>query len=328
MRKAISLAVVGATGLVGRTMLRVLEEREIPVSHLSLFASPQSKGKTLLFRGKPHEIQTLEDGALAADYALFAVKNRLASEWVPHLREAGAVVIDNSSYFRMHDGVPLVVPEVNGDALEHHSGLIANPNCTAAIASVALAPLHRSFKLSRLILSTYQSVSGTGQKALEELEQETVHSDHLPEIYPHPIAFNLFPQIGDFNAAGLCIEEQKISEELSKILDAPKLSIAVTTVRVPVRVGHSLAIFAEFEKDISLAEADKLLHRASGLVVAEGQGYATPLECEGRDEVFVGRLRQVPRNPKALLLWVVGDNLRKGAATNAVQILEKLIEKS
>jgi aspartate-semialdehyde dehydrogenase len=326
MKKAISLAVVGATGLVGRTMLRVLEERETPIRHLSLFASPQSKGKTLLFRGKPHEIQSLEDGALAAEYALFAVKNRLASEWVPHFRGAGAVVIDNSSYFRMNDGIPLIVPEVNEHALERHTGLIANPNCTAAIASVALAPLHRSFRLVRLIFSTYQSVSGTGQRALEELEKETVNSEHRPTVYPRPIAFNLFPQIGDFNAAGLCVEEQKITEELSKILDAPGLFVAVTTVRVPVRVGHSLAIFAEFEKDISLAEAGRELRRAPGLVVMEDQEYATPLECAGRDEVFVGRLRQVPGNPKALLLWVVGDNLRKGAATNAVQILEKLIE--
>ena len=328
MKKAISLAVVGATGLVGRTMLRVLEERETPIGDLSLFASPQSKGRTLSFRGKPHEIQSLEDGVLAADYALFAVKNRLAAEWVPHFRKAGAVVIDNSSYFRMHKEVPLVVPEVNGNALEQHAGLIANPNCTAAIASVALAPLHRAFGLSRLIFSTYQSVSGTGQRALEELEKETADSGHRPAVYPRPIAFNLFPQIGDFNAAGLCVEEQKITEELSKILDAPKLSVAVTTVRVPVRVGHSLAIFAEFEKDISLAEAGQQLRRAPGLVVMKDQEYATPLECVGRDEVFVGRLRQVHGNPKALLLWVVGDNLRKGAATNAVQILEKLIEKS
>lgn len=326
MKKAISLAVVGATGLVGRTMLRILEERETPIRHLSLFASPQSKGKTLSFRGKPHEIQSLEDGALAAEYALFAVKNRLASEWVPHFRKAGAVVIDNSSYFRMHKEVPLVVPEVNEHALEHHSGLVANPNCTAAIASVALAPLHRSFRLVRLIFSTYQSVSGTGQRALEELEKETANSAYPPQVYPRSIAFNVFPQIGDFNAAGLCVEEQKISEELSKILDAPALFVAVTTVRVPVRVGHSLAIFTEFEKDISLAEAGRELRRAPGLVVMEEQEYATPVECEGRDEVFVGRLRQVPRNPKALLLWVVGDNLRKGAATNAVQILEKLIE--
>ncbi len=327
MKKAVSLAVVGATGLVGRTMLRVLEEREIPLSDLSLFASPQSKGKTLVFRGKPHEIQTLEDGARAADYALFALRNRLAAEWVPQFRNAGTVVIDNSSYFRMHNGVPLVVPEVNEHALKHHSGLIANPNCTAAIASVALAPLHRAFRLSRLILSTYQSVSGTGQRALEELEKETANSTYPPQIYPRPVAFNLFPQIGDFNAAGLCVEEQKISEELQKILDAPELSVTVTTVRVPVRVGHSLSIFAEFEKDIALTEANELLRRAPGLVLMEGQEYATPLGCEGRDEVFAGRLRQVPRNQKALLLWVVGDNLRKGAATNAVQILEKLIEK-
>jgi aspartate-semialdehyde dehydrogenase len=327
MKKAVSLAVVGATGLVGRTMLRVLEEREVPIDLLSLFASPRSKGTTIPFRGKPREIRSLEDGALGADYALFAMRNQLAAQWVPRFREAGVVVIDNSSFFRMHDGIPLVVPEVNEHALTHHSGLIANPNCTAAIASVAIAPLHRRFSLVRLVLSTYQSVSGSGQKGLEELERETADSSCSPQAFPRRIAFNLFPQIGDFNTSGLCVEEQKITEELAKILDAPELAVSVTTVRVPVRVSHSLSIYAEFQKDISVQTASESLHAAPGLVLMEGQEYATPAECEGSDEVFVGRLRHVPQNSKALLLWIVGDNLRKGAATNAVQILEKLIEK-
>lgn len=326
MKKTISLAVVGATGLVGRTMLHILEERDVPVGQLSLFASPRSNGKTLDFRGRAVEIHSLEKKRLTTDYVLSAVKSPIAAEWVPRFQAAGAVVIDNSSYFRMKDGVPLVVPEVNGDALQHHRGLIANPNCTAAIAAVALAPLHRAFHLSRLVISTYQSVSGTGQLALEELERETADSTHPPEIYPHPIAFNLFPQVGDFNAAGLCVEEQKITEELQKILATPQLFVAVTTVRVPIRVGHSLSIFAEFQRDFSLADARQQLHAAPGLVVRQDQDYATPLECAGRDEVFVGRLRQDPQEPNTLQLWVVGDNLRKGAATNAVQILERLIQ--
>ncbi|MFH1009876.1 MAG: aspartate-semialdehyde dehydrogenase [bacterium] len=326
MKRDISLAVVGATGLVGRTMLRVLEEREIPIRHLSLFASARSKGHLLSFQGREHEIQELGDGSLKVDYALFALRKSLASEWVPRFREAGTVVIDNSSYFRMKADVPLVVPEANANELRHHQGLIANPNCTAAIACVALAPLHKAFHLSRLVISTYQSVSGTGQKALEELDGQIANPDLPPSVYPHSIAFNLFPQIGDFDAEGFCFEERKIAEEIPKILSAPGLLVHVTTVRVPVRVGHSVSIFAEFEKEISLAEAYEHLRNAQGLVIMGGQDYVTPLDCAGRDEVFVGRLRWNPRQPKALQLWVVGDNLRKGAATNAVQILERLIE--
>ncbi len=325
MKKPISLAVVGATGLVGRTMLRVLEKREIPIEHLSLFASPQSKGKRLETCGHSVEIQNLSDGPRAADYVLSALNNSLAAEWLPRFRDAGAVVIDNSSYFRMKADVPLVVPEVNADALRNHKGLVANPNCTAAIASVALAPLHRAFNLKRLIGSTYQSVSGSGQKAVSELENEIVDVSFSPKVFPHPIAFNLFPQIGSFNDEGLCVEEEKIGEELRKILSAPELFISVTTVRVPVRVGHGLSIFAEFERNISIANAYEQLHSAPGLVAAQNQNYVTPLECEGRDEIFAGRLRSFPENPHALSLWVVGDNLLKGAATNAVQILEKLL---
>jgi aspartate-semialdehyde dehydrogenase len=326
MRKAISLAVVGATGLVGRTMLRVLEEREIPIRALSLFASPRSKGHVLSFRGRDCEIQELGDDALSSEYALFAVRKSLASEWVPRFCENGTIVIDNSSYFRMTPDVPLVVPEVNARELRFHQGLIANPNCTAAIATVALAPLHQAFHLTRLVISTYQSVSGTGQKALEELDKEARDPAYSPKVYPHTIAFNLFPQIGEFNSEGLCVEEQKIAEELRKILEIPELFVAVTTVRVPVRVGHSISIFAEFEKNVSVTEAYKYLRAGKGLVVMGNQDYATPLDCASRDEVFVGRLRRDSQQPKALQLWVVGDNLRKGAATNAVQILERLIE--
>ncbi|MBU1936538.1 aspartate-semialdehyde dehydrogenase, partial [bacterium] len=265
------------------------------------------------------------DGPFTADYVLSALRNSLAAEWLPHFRDAGAVIIDNSSYFRMHSDVPLVVPEVNADALKHHKGLVANPNCTAAIASVALAPLHRAFHLNRLIMSTYQSVSGSGQKAVVELEKEIADVSSQPSVFPHRIAFNLFPQIGSFNDKGLCVEEEKIGEELRKILSAPELFISVTTVRVPVRVGHSLSIFAEFEKPVTTASAYEQLHDAPGLIAMENQNYATPLLCEGRDEVFAGRLRAYPENPHALSLWVVGDNLLKGAALNAVQILEKLL---
>ncbi len=325
MKKNISLAVVGATGLVGRTMLSVLEKREIPIGHLSLFASPESKGKRLEACGQSVEIQNLADGPFTADFVLSALRNSLAAQWLPRFRDAGAVVIDNSSYFRMHTDVPLVVPEVNADALKHHKGLVANPNCTAAIASVALAPLHRTFHLKRLIMSTYQSVSGSGQKAVVELEKEIADVSSQPSVFPHPIAFNLFPQIGVFNDKGLCVEEEKIGEELRKILSAPELFISVTTVRVPVRVGHSLSIFAEFEKPVSVAIAYEQLHDAPGLIAMGNQNYATPLLCEGRDEVFAGRLRAYPENPHALNLWVVGDNLLKGAALNAVQILEKLL---
>ncbi|MBM3325139.1 MAG: aspartate-semialdehyde dehydrogenase, partial [Calditrichaeota bacterium] len=295
MKRDISLAVVGATGLVGRTILRVLEEREIPIRHLSLFASARSKGHLLSFQGHEHEIQELGDGSSQADFALFAVRKSLASEWVPQFREAGTVVIDNSSYFRMNADVPLVVPEVNANELRHHRGLIANPNCTAAIACVALAPLHHAFRLSRLVLSTYQSVSGTGQKALEELDTEVANPDFPPSVYPRPIAFNLFPQIGDFDEEGLCVEERKIADELAKILSIPNLLVHVTTVRVPVRVGHSVSIFAEFERETSLAEAYKHLRNARGLVIMGDQDYVTPLDCEGRDEVFVGRLRWNPK---------------------------------
>lgn len=325
MKRPISLAVVGATGLVGRTMLRVVEEREIPVRHLSALASSDSKDKRLEFGKRSLEVKSLENKLPAVDYALFAVKSPIAAEWAPRFRDAGAVVIDNSSHFRMKHDVPLVVPEANRHTLLNHQGIIANPNCTAAIVSVALAPLHRAFGLSRIIISTYQSVSGSGQRAIEELEKETADSTFQPKVYPHPIAFNLFPQIGDFNSEGLCVEEEKIAEELRKIFETPELFVAVTTVRVPVRVGHSISIFAEFQEEVTLSETCKQLRSAPGLILMENQNYATPQMCAGRDEVFAGRLRVYSDNPRALSLWVCGDNLRKGAALNAVQILECLM---
>jgi aspartate-semialdehyde dehydrogenase len=319
------VAVVGATGLVGQTMLAVLREREFPASEIVPFASERSAGTELDGR----VVQSLSDESIQGfDIALFSAGASVSREWGPRFVDAGAVVIDNSSAFRRDPEIPLVVSEVNPHALERHRGLIANPNCSTMQLLVALAPIHRAAGIERLVVSTYQSVGGTGKRAIDELDTQAHTSLHgmempAPEVYPEPIAFNVIGAAGNFaQGDDHTDEERKMMFETRKILEDESIGVAVTCVRVPVRIGHSEAVNIQTREPLSAEEARALLEEAPGLVVED---VPTPLAATGRDEVFVGRIRDDPSHPRALSMWIVADNLRKGAATNAVQIAELLV---
>jgi aspartate-semialdehyde dehydrogenase len=322
------VAVVGATGVVGTTMLGLLRERSFPVSEIVPFASERSEGREL---EGGLTVRALNDSADLSgfDLALFSAGASRAREWGPRFAELGAVVIDNSSAFRRDPEVPLVVSEVNPHALEHHHGLIANPNCSTMALVVALAPIHRAVGIERLVVSTYQSVSGTGKAAIDELDGQAHASLHgvpapAPEIYPEPIGFNVIGAAGSFaDGDDHTDEERKMMFETRKILEDESIGVAVTCVRVPVRVGHSLAVNVQTREPLSAADAQRLLAEAPGLTLDE---LPTPLKAEGRDDVLVGRIRNDDSHPRALNMWVVGDNLRKGAATNAVQIAELVVQ--
>jgi aspartate-semialdehyde dehydrogenase len=320
------IAVVGATGTVGRTMLSLLTERAFPADEIVLFASARSAG--LEIDGRP--VHVLDDSAELGgfDIALFSAGAGASREWAPRFVDHGAIVIDNSSAFRRDPSVPLVVSEVNPDALKHHRGLIANPNCSTMQLMVALAPIHRAAGIERLVVATYQSVSGTGRNAIAELDAQAHASLHgmempPPEIYPDHIAFNVIGAAGSFaEGDDHTDEERKMMFETRKILGDESIGIAVTCVRVPVRICHSLAVNVQTREPLSAERARELLAEAPGVIL---EHLPSPLSAEGRDEVFVGRIRRDDSNPRTLNLWVVGDNLRKGAATNAVQIAELLI---
>jgi aspartate-semialdehyde dehydrogenase len=328
-----NVAVVGATGAVGGVMLRVLEERGFPVTELRPLASARSVGKEIEFLGRGRPVRELTADAFEGiDIALFSAGGQRSRDFAPAAVEAGAVVIDNSSAFRMDERVPLVVPEVNEDAIQGHSGIIANPNCVAAPLVVALKPIADAVGLERVVVSSYQSVSGTGQAAIEELRVQT--AGHLagdepePEVYPHPIAFNVLPHIDVFDASGYTGEERKVADETRKMLAMPDLRVSATCVRVPVFRSHSQAVHIETAEPIAADRARELLMGAPGVVlVDEPASAAYPLarDAEERDEVFVGRIRNDASHPRGLALWIVADNLRKGAATNAVQIAESLV---
>ena len=324
------VAVVGATGVVGTAMLDVLRTRDrLPVAEIVPFATERSAGRELdgglVVRG-------LGEGADLSgfDVALFSAGAGTSREWAPRFVEHGATVIDNSSAFRRDPEIPLVVSEVNPDALERHAGLIANPNCSTMQLMVAVAPLHRAAGIERMVVSTYQSVSGTGRAAIDELEGQAHASLHgmempAPQIYPEPIAFNVIGAAGSFaEGEDHTDEERKMMFETRKILGDESIGMAVTCVRVPVRTGHSLAVNLETREPLSASRARELLAAAPGLVLED---VPTPLRAAGRDEVFVGRIRRDESHPRALSLWIVADNLRKGAATNAVQIAEVLVER-
>jgi aspartate-semialdehyde dehydrogenase len=321
------VAVVGATGMVGTTMLELLRERAFPADEIVPFATERSAGK---------EVQGLtvralnEDADLAGfDVVLFSAGGGTAREWAPRFVEHGATVIDNSSAFRREPDVPLVVAEVNPHALKNHHGLIANPNCSTMQMVVPLAPIQRAVGIERLVVATYQSVSGTGRDAVVELDNQAHASLHgmdmpEPEVYPEPIAFNVIGAAGTFaEGDDHTDEERKMMFETRKILEDESIGVAVTCVRVPVRTSHSLAVNVQTREPLSVDDARELLSTFPGLVLED---VPTPLRAEGRDEVFVGRLRRDDSHPRALSMWIVGDNLRKGAATNAVQIAELLIE--
>jgi aspartate-semialdehyde dehydrogenase len=328
------VAILGATGAVGGTMVRVLEQRDFPLSELVLLSTQRSAGRTVSFRGRPIEVREATPDAFAGvDFALFAAGAEASRAWAPLARRAGATVIDNSNAFRYDDGVPLVVPEVNAHALAAHDGLIANPNCSTIQLVLVLAPLARAAGLERVIVSTYQSVSGTGVDALDELEAQIEAARdggaaRPPKIYPRPIAFNVFPQVDDFLDNGYCREEMKLVWETRKILGMPELPIAATTVRVPVRVAHSETVHATFTRPLEPDAARALLAAAPGVRVVDEPAlgvYPTPLEAEGEDDAFVGRIRKDLSAERSLCFFIACDNLRKGAALNAVQIAEELV---
>lgn len=328
-----NVAVVGATGAVGGTMLRVLEERGYPISELRPLASARSAGTQVDYLGIPREVQELtKDSFEGIDIALFSAGGSRSREYAPAAVEAGAVVVDNSSAFRMDPDVPLVVPEVNEGALEGHRGIVANPNCVAAPLVVALKPIVDAVGLERVVLSSYQSVSGTGVAAIEELRAETV--GHLdgdepePSVYPHPIAFNVLPHIDAFDETGYTGEERKVMDETRKMLGMPDLPVSATCVRVPVMVGHSESIQIETTELISPDRVRELLMVAPGLSLVdepEASRYPLPRDAAGRDEVLVGRIRADSSHPRGIAMWLSADNLRKGAATNAVQIAESIV---
>ncbi|PZS10008.1 MAG: aspartate-semialdehyde dehydrogenase [Solirubrobacterales bacterium] len=323
------VAVIGASGVVGTTMLALLRERRFPAGEIVAFASPRSAGREV----EGHAVQVLDDQAEidGFDLALFSAGATVSREWAPRFVDAGAVVIDNSSAFRREPEVPLVVAEANPRALERHRGLIANPNCSTMQMVVALAPIHREAGIERLVVATYQSVSGTGHKALEELEAQALASldgadAPAPAVYPEPIAFNVIGAAGSFaDGDDHTDEERKLMFETRKILEDDSIGIAVTCVRVPVRVGHSEAVNVQTRAPLSAAQARELLAHAPGVVLED---LPTPLRTAGRDEVCVGRIRRDESSPRTLSMWIVGDNLRKGAATNAVQIAELLLERA
>jgi aspartate-semialdehyde dehydrogenase len=337
------VAVLGATGVVGREMLRTLEERAFPVDELVPLASPRSEGVRLVFRGRETQVRAVADGGFrGVDLALFSAGAVVSREWAPRAVAVGTVVVDNSSAFRLDPQVPLVIPEINAEALGAHRGVVANPNCTAIAALMAVAPLHRAAGLTRMVVSSYQSVSGAGHRGVAELleqveklrgqEEDLVRPDPdaLPrgEVFGRTIAYNVLPRGGAFEDDGTTSEERKLVDESRKILGLPDLDVAATVVRVPVVAGHAVSILAEFDRQISPGEAREALAEAPGVAVVDDPSsdlFPTPLDAAGRDEVLVGRIRRAGRRLDALQLFAVGDNLRKGAALNAVQIAELLV---
>jgi aspartate-semialdehyde dehydrogenase len=332
------VGVLGATGAVGATILDVLRERSFPASEVVPFASERSVGRELEWNGSTIRCRPLDEEMIQGlDVVLSSAGGAVSAEWAPRFVAAGAVVVDNTSYWRMHDDVPLVVAGVNPDAVAGHRGIVANPNCTAMVALMALAPIHRAVGLERLIVSSYQAVSGTGQKAIEELLAQSRavlagEEPPAPAVYPHQIAFNVLPQVEVFkDSDDYTTEERKVMAETRKILDlTDEVGISVTCARVPVVSGHSESINVQTREDLSPEDCRALLGEAEGVVVVDDPAaarYPLAIDAAGRDEVLVGRIRRDPSNDRTLNLWVVGDNLRKGAATNAVQVAELLAER-
>ncbi|WP_353130288.1 aspartate-semialdehyde dehydrogenase [Parapedobacter pyrenivorans] len=324
------VAVVGATGLVGSEMLTVLAARNFPVTELIPVASERSKGKEITFKGKQYKVVTPDDAiALKPDVALFSAGGSMSLSYAPKFAEAGITVIDNSSAWRMDPTKKLVVPEVNGHLLSAGDKVIANPNCSTIQMVVVLKPLHERYVIKRVVVSTYQSVTGTGVKAVQQLKDERAGVDG-EKAYPYQIDLNVIPQIDVFQDNGYTKEEMKMIKETNKIMDDDTIRITATTVRIPVIGGHSESVNIEFANDFELDEVRTLLANQAGVVVIDNPAnleYPMPKDAHGKDEVFVGRIRRDESQPNTLNLWVVADNLRKGAATNAVQIAEKLLEK-
>lgn len=333
MSQSYKVAILGATGAVGTELLELLASRQFPLADLKLLASPRSAGRTLSFQGENLPIEAVgEQSFEGVDIVLASAGGSTSKAWVAKAVASGAVVIDNSSAFRMDADVPLVIPEVNPAAATSHRGIIANPNCTTILMAVAVWPLHRIQPVQRLVASTYQSASGAGARAMEEMKQQAraILQGETPktEIFPYPLAFNLFPHNSPLNDSGYCEEEMKMVNETRKIFGTPQMRITATCVRVPVLRAHSEAINLEFNEPFSVAQAREILSQAPGVKLLEdwqANYFPMPLEASGQDDVLVGRIRQDISHPCGLELWLSGDQIRKGAALNAVQIAELLV---
>ena len=325
------LAVVGATGLVGQEILKVLEERAFQFDELYLVASAKSVGQSIEFKGKKYQVKSIEEGCkLAPDIAIFSAGGSTSLEWAPKYAEAGTIVIDNSSAWRMDATKKLIVPEINGHELTIDDRIIANPNCSTIQMVMALAPLHIRYRLKRIVVSTYQSVTGTGKDAVQQMMDERKGVSGA-KVYPHPIDMNALPHIDSFLDNGYTKEEMKMVNETRKILGDQKIGVTSTTVRIPSIGGHSEAVNVEFYEDFNLSEVRTVLANTPGVIVQDDPKnniYPMPINSKGRDEVFVGRIRRDESQPNTLNMWIVADNLRKGAATNAVQIAEFMMERS
>jgi aspartate-semialdehyde dehydrogenase len=330
----VRVAIMGATGAVGTELLDILAERKFPVSELRLLASARSAGKSLKYQDEDIKVQELKhDSFHGIDLVLASAGGKISKEFAPSAVKAGAVVVDNTSYFRMTEGVPLVIPEINPEDIAKHKGIIANPNCSTIIMALPLFPLHKRYKVKRVVAATYQAASGAGAVAMDELVQETAAYIQGKEfnrtVIPHPYAFNLFPHNSPMTDNGYCEEELKMVKETQKIFHEPNIRITATCVRVPVLRAHSEALNIEFEQEPDLDEVYRILKAAPGVEVSEDRGnnrWPMPLDASGRDPVLVGRVRKDLTQPKTLDIWVVGDQIRKGAALNAVQIAEKLFK--
>jgi aspartate-semialdehyde dehydrogenase len=331
-KKSYHVAIVGATGAVGEELLRVLERRAFPVERLLPLCSERSAGRSISFRGEAIPAQQLSQTSFKGiELAFFSAGGNISREYGPIARDGGAVVVDNSSVFRMEPDVPLVIPEINGDDVRQHRGLIANPNCTTAVALMALYPLHRAFGVRRVIAASYQAVSGSGARAIQELRSQVQaaaeNQSPVADVYPHPIAFNVLPHVDTFLSSGYTKEEMKMQNEGRRIMHLPDFRASVTCVRVPVYRAHSVAVCAEFERSVSVEQAHEVLAKAPGLeLVDEPQNnrYPMPLFTAGKDNCEVGRVRRDCAFENGLSFWVSGDQLLKGAALNAVQIAELL----
>lgn len=334
MSQGFQVAVAGATGAVGREMVKTLEQRNFPVASLKLLASERSIGQYISYNDQDLPVEVLTENSFkGVQLALFSAGGAVSKQFTPIAAKSGCVVVDNSAAWRMEPDIPLVVPEVNPHALKNHQGIIANPNCSTIQMVVALKPIYDAVGIKRIIVATYQAVSGTGQKAIEELSKQVrallSMTDPETKVYPHQIAFNCLPHIDVFQENGYTKEEMKMVNETRKIMEDPQIMVSATTVRVPVFYGHSEAVWIETNKKISPQEARALLEKAPGVAVVDEPTlaqYPMPIKAAGRDETFVGRIREDISCENGLTMWVVSDNIRKGAALNAVQIAEKLVE--
>jgi len=331
-----TLALVGATGAVGRIVLEQLAQRKFPYKRLKLLASARSVGKEVEVNGQTIKIELLEPGAFQdVDLVIASTPDEVSQEFVPYAVEEGAVVVDESGYWRMDPTVPLIVPEVNPDAIDNHKGIIASPNCSTTQMVVALAPLHKAVRIRRVVVSTYQATSGAGIAGNEELTQSARSAldgkVHPPTTFQYPIAFNLIPQIGSEKVDGYTSEEMKLVYETRKILGDDEIQVCPTAVRVPVMIGHSESILVETERPLNAVEARRLFEEAEGITVVDdlsNKQYPMPRDCDGKDDVFVGRIRHDISGGNGIAFWCVSDNLRKGAATNAVQTAELLVHRA